>query len=328
MDTNLQDPLISTTSKVEGTASAASITLNLVVLGLGVGVFSLPWTTAGASAIPAVVIIAIVIFVNIWTNSILIECSEKYGAYDLGALTYHLPRPFSTAAMVVTNIAVYAVLLTVLCAYTNIMGGALATAMGAGPMPEVLHCILVTVLILPLCFCNQEYLKFSSAVTVLVTLYIFVLMTMQPKQTQGACVVGIGKGFISMVAVMMQAIVIQMCVLPMYKEMQDRTPRRFNRALQISFTSLLVIYATFAVVGYLTYGPGVNSNILNSLGSDAWGKSGRIAGGFSVVGIYPVLAQSMVAPIWNSESTFRLPIYVLAMIVTVSIPMTISFFHS
>merc|ERR1712137_1521270 len=253
----------------------------------------------------------------------------KYEAYDLGALTSHLPPPFSTGAMVVTNGAIYAVLLTVNCSYTNLMAGALATAMGEGPEPAILHCIIVTVLILPLCFCNQEYLKFSSGVTVVVTLYIFVLMVMQPKNTQGACVVGIGKGFLSMSSVMMQAIVIQMCVLPMYKELQDRTPKRFDRAVQISFTALFVIYAAFSVVGYLTYGPGVNSNILNSLGSDAWGKSGRIIGGFSVVGIYPVLAQSMVAPIWNSEHKLRLPCYGFAMVVTVSIPMIISFFiHS
>jgi len=213
-----------------------------------------------------------------------------------------------------------------LVSYTNIMGGALATAMGNGPVPGILHCVIVSAVMLPLCFCNQEYLKFSSMVTVIVTIYIFMLMTAQEKKPHGICLVGMGKGFLSMVSVMMQAIVIQMCVLPIYKEMRDPTPKKFNRSVQISFTSLLVIFAAFSVVGYITYGPGVDSDILNSLGSDAWGKSGRIAGGLCVVGGYPIFAQSMVAPIWNSKSSMRLPLYTVAMVVTVAIPMTISFF--
>eukprot|EP00971_Amphidinium_carterae_P047694 939423-Amphidinium_carterae.1 len=55
------------------TASATSITLNLITGGFGIGLFSLPWSTAGASLLVALFTIVLIVALNGWTVSILIE---------------------------------------------------------------------------------------------------------------------------------------------------------------------------------------------------------------------------------------------------------------
>merc|ERR1719382_2327766 len=94
---------------------------------------------------------------------------------------------------------------------------------------------LSSIVVLPLGFLDQRYLNFTSALAVVVNVYIFIVMALQPGKGQakgqaGICLVGDGRGDISMISVMMMAIVIQMCVLPMYKELEDRSPTKFGKA--------------------------------------------------------------------------------------------------
>jgi len=45
-----------------------------------------------------------------------------------------------------------------------------------------------------------------------------------------------GTGLVTLFSTLMQCGIIQMCVLPMYEDLKDRNPRRFQRAVMIAFS--------------------------------------------------------------------------------------------
>lgn len=304
-------------------ASPRQITLNLITGGFGLGIFSLPWSLAGASLIPGIVIIVLVVVLNAWTVRILIEGAERHQAFDLGALLSHLPGGVGRPAHICTNVAVWGVLMITQVGYVNIMADAFLSIVPAGSAADQrpFAVVAVSVLMLPICFLDQRYLNFTSLLAVVVNVYIFGVMVAQPNQSEGICLVGAGQGTLAMVSVMAQAIVIQMCVLPMYAEMEDRTPAKFHRAVSFGFGSLILIFVAFAAVGYLTFGHRVQGNILDMFPHDVYGNAARVGAGICIAGVYPIFEQAMVAPVWNSQVRHRRLLYVLATIATVAISM-------
>ena len=92
-------------------------------------------------------------------------------------------------------------------------------------------------------------------------------------------------------------ITVVQCVLPMYHDMEDRSPARFRRALGISFSLLTLLYATFATVAYLRFGPHVPANVLNDLRHGGWGDGARVGMSVVVLCVYPLMVVPMVAPV-------------------------------
>jgi hypothetical protein len=256
---------------------------------------------------------------NGWTVIILIEGAHRYGVFDLGALLSNLPPRISKAAQLLTNVAVWVVLFMGQVGYVNIMSDAvMSVSEGTWLHNRPLTVVLVSLAVFPLCFFDQRYLSFTSSIAVLVNLYIFLVMAFEPKHPVGTCILGVGRGSVSMVSVMMQAVVVQMCVLPMYQGLEDRSPAKFGKVVSSSFGALAAIFSAFAVVGYVTFGPEVKGNILDSLPDNAWGKAGRVGAGLCVGGVYPIFEQAMVAPIWNLQTPYRMSLYALATITTVT----------
>ncbi|CAE8628958.1 unnamed protein product, partial [Polarella glacialis] len=116
-----------------------------------------------------------------------------------------------------------------------------------------------------------------------------------------ACFLGLGPGSVTMVSVLMQAAVVQMCVLPMYEQLQDRNPRRFAECLGAGFVFVSVLFIAFSCVAYLAYGSGVASNILLNLPPGPFGAAAQILMALAVLGVYPLLISSMVAPLQHWE---------------------------
>merc|ERR1719487_2654071 len=125
--------------------------------------------------------------------------------------------------------------------------------------------MLASACVLPLCFLDQRRLAFTSVLAVVAnaTIFAFLFTTFAVEEVNGnrppICYFGVGPGSVAMMSAMMQVVVIQMCVLPMYAELENRSPAKFNRIVTVSFSILLFLCAGFAVSGYLTYGPGVSS---------------------------------------------------------------------
>jgi len=159
---------------------------------------------------------------------------------------------------------------------------------------------LVGAAVVPLSFLSQREMSWTSSAVVAVNVYIFALLArlyeVDPTPAD-VCILGFSRGNIAMVSAMMQAIIIQMCVLPMYGSLEGRSPRKFLGVLITGFSCLFAIFAGFSVVAYLTFGPAVHGNVLVDLPHSVWGNLARFAASLSVLGVFPLILMPMMAPI-------------------------------
>merc|ERR1719476_539775 len=175
------------------------------------------------------------------------------------------------------------------------------TLLGQGRLPLVaLSCALV----LPLCFLNQRYLSFTSVLAVLVNIYLLVEIVglYGIRESQGTlprrnCWLGYGPGNVSMVSAMVQCVVVQCCVLPMYREMEGRTPAKFVNAVIVAFLALAAFFGIYAVVAYQALGAEVKSNALLSLPRGVASNLAWIGTILIVAAVYPIMMISLVSPI-------------------------------
>merc|ERR1712048_242594 len=92
--------------------------------------------------------------------------------------------------------------------------------------------IICSMFLLPLCFLDQRRLSFTPVMGVVVfgNLFAFLVSSFvieeQSLNAPPVCFFGLSKGSVAMLSAMMQAVIVQMCVLPMYAEMENRTPAK------------------------------------------------------------------------------------------------------
>merc|ERR1719265_1771814 len=144
------------------------------------------------------------------------------------------------------------------------------TPLDAAPMlrKREFWVVCSSVAVFPLCFLKLTYLSFTSTLSIMVNLFLFLLAIWDFTKkgfANDVCMLGVTDGSVTYCSAMMVSVVIQMCVLPMYEEMERRSPARFTKALIISFIFVFLLVTMFAGVSYATYGSHVQSNILNSL---------------------------------------------------------------
>jgi len=162
--------------------------------------------------------------------------------------------------------------------------------------------------VLPLCFLDQQYLSFSSTLSILVNVYLVLLVAYLSVTQPWAgvpqpCVFGLSEGAVSMCSALMMAIVIQMCVLPMYQSMRNRSVARFRRVLTVSFSFLFVLFVGFQTLALVAFGPLVDSNVLRNLPNDLAGSLARLGMIGAVLGVYPIMIAPMVAPVRNAKGS-------------------------
>lgn len=299
----------------EQKATSLHITFNLITCGLGTGVFTLPWSTAGASITVSLLIVTLVLALNAWTISILVEAAERHQTFDLGSLLGRLPGRLGQVAQYLCNIVLWFSMFLCLVGYIIVMVDCVETYVGVAPGSHHPHrsyfVAVASLCVCPLCFLDQRRLAFTSILALVANANIFAfLMTSVALEEQGGsrpslCYFGLGPGSVAMVSAMMQVVVIQMCVLPMYKELENRSPAKFNRIVLVSFSVLLLLCSGFAVSGYASFGENVSSNVLKNLPSSHWGHASRMGAVAAVAAVFPIILSSMVAPLWNSEAFTR-----------------------
>lgn len=286
-------------------ATSQQITVNLITGGLGAGILSLPWSTAGSSIIPSLLIIAGVLILNGWTIMILVRAADHKQAFDLGSVLSHLPGRMGPAAQIVCNIMVWVSMFMCLVSYFIVLADSMVpfTAGTILARREVAVAIIASVA-LPLSFLDLRSLSWTSCLAVVGNVYIFMLLiglyTNQPAPVD-VCIMGLSRGNVAMVSAMMQAVIIQMCVLPMYQQLENRTPQKFLGIVSTAFCALFAIFSGFSVVAYLTFGPMVHGNLLLDLPHSVWGNMGRAAASISVLAVFPIMVMPMIAPVKKLE---------------------------
>jgi len=172
---------------------------------------------------------------------------------------------------------------------------------------------LATLVILPLCFLDQKYLSFSSVVAVFVNINLLVVVCALLGESAGSekkggelCMFGFAKGNLTMISTVSNSIIIQMCVLPMYEVLENRSPRRFLRVLLVSFGCLSLLLSIFCSAAYFAIGNTVQGNVLKSLPETTWTAVSRGGVILVILAVYPINMLPLVAPLRSLELRFFL----------------------
>jgi len=310
----------SAVAKAEGgKASFMAVTVNLTVAGLGAGILSTPWAMAGASVVPSVITIVVVMLLNGITVMILVRAAERCQAFDLGALLRHIPGTHGRFVQFVCNTFTFGSMMLCLSSYIVVIADSLQPFVLAGLGRAVVYEYdtwvfwwsvrapllgLGALIVLPLCFLDQQHLSFSSTLGILVNILMLVIVFViygVRGTAEDVCILGWGRGTVTMFSTMMQCAIIQMCVLPMYEELEGRTPRKFGAAVAISFTFLTMLFSAFAGAAYLAFGPQVRANVIENFPWSTKGALARLALVVAVAASYPLLLTSITAPVRHWE---------------------------
>lgn len=287
----------------EAKASMFSLVVTLVTAGLGTGILSLPWGVAGASIATSLIILAFVLLINGFTCMILVYAAERYQAFDLGAVLGHFPGRLGKAMQYFTNFLVWVTMFLCLVGYMIVIADSvqpLGARAGGIWVHRYTYSVLGSALVFPICFLPMRWLSFTSVLTVLVNIYLFAvlvseLVTFGPVPDY--CWLGFSTGTITFATAVFYSIILQMCILPIYAELEDRTPRRFMWVMILASVGLFVMFTLVAVTGYITYGADVESNVMRNFADNFAGNLARCLMVVVVTGVYPIMLTPMVAPL-------------------------------
>lgn len=291
-------------------ASAIAVTVNLITAALGCGILSLPWATAGSSILPGAFLTLFVLVLNGCTIMILVIAAEREQIFDLGGLFKKMPRRWGGPARVFCDLTIW------FSCFLCLVGNLIVAADSMSPMLKYIPFLaqndnasvpIVFLAVLPLCALDQRHLAFSSGAAVLANIYALgLILTLFYGENHGViaehcCLLNWGPGVVSMLSVLMQAVVMQMCVLPMYEVLERRSPKRFLGCLVVGFSFVFLLFVIFSASAYLMYGPDISSNVLNNLPNSLAGDVARIGMGITALAVYPIMLLSMIVPIQHSE---------------------------
>jgi len=127
------------------------------------------------------------------------------------------------------------------------------------------------------------------------------------KEGGELCMFGFAEGSLTMISTVTNTIIIQMCVLPMYEVLENRSPSKFLRVLLVSFGCLSLLLSIFCLVAYLAIGNKVDGNVLKSLPETTWIAVSRGGVMLVILAVYPIFLMPMVAPLRSLDLHFFLP---------------------
>ncbi|CAE7560057.1 PGA [Symbiodinium natans] len=253
----------------------------------------------------------VVLLLNAVTNIILVAAAERKQVFDLGGLMGCLPGKWARLLRWAFDVSIWLSVGLALLGYFVVVADAFSPLADFVGFPSTINkqvsVLLGTLLVIPLSLMDPEYLAFSSTLSVAANVYLVLLITFlfvsQSEATshQPFCWLGAGPGVITMGSALMQSMIFQMCTIPMYEVLEDRSVRRFSVCLVVSFCFVFLLFTTLCLMALRLYGDGVSSNILNNLPPDVSGDVARVGVGLAVIAVYPIYLESMVAPLRHAE---------------------------
>mmetsp|Transcript_63555 Transcript_63555/g.185822 ORF Transcript_63555/g.185822 Transcript_63555/m.185822 type:complete len:465 (-) Transcript_63555:51-1445(-) len=300
----------------EATASSTAITINLITMGLGTGLLTMPWGVAGASIVTSCLLLAVILGLNYWTIMLLVRAADQLQEFDLGAMLSKLPQPMGRWLQQLGNGIILSSQFLVLLGYTIVVVDTVRQLSPEGSLigQRPAAALLMALVVLPLSFLDQRYLAFTSTLSILANTYLIGLLVFYSvvpghlstlaAAEEGAgeelCIWGMTKGSVTMFSLLMYTIIIQMVIPPMYQELEGRTPEKFSSCLLVAFACLFVIFSAVMICGYIVFGPSVASSVLDNLPHDTWGSLARLGMSLCVIGCYPLNVKPMAAPFARS----------------------------
>jgi amino acid permease len=256
---------------------------------------------------------------NVGTIAILVYAAEAHQAFDLGALLALLPGRLGTSMQWLTNLAIWFTCLLTLVGYIIAIHDSavqipfIKTSLLGQDSDRWIVAGIASLLVLPLCFLDQKYLSFTSVLAILVNVNLLVLIfylfgkgAAEDSLGPDLCWLGFGKGTLTMVSTTTNSIIAQMCILPMYQVIENRTPERFCRVLFISFGCLFGLLVAFSVLAYMAFGTKSEGNILVNLPVNGWTTASQAGVIVVIMAVFPIFLLPMVAPLRSLDMTWFL----------------------
>jgi len=167
---------------------------------------------------------------------------------------------------------------------------------------------MVAVIVLPLCLLDQRHLAFTSTLSILANIYVIGLLVFYAAasgsgqaadvaEVQPLCVFGITRGVATQFSLIMYSLLFHITTLPMYRELENRSVKKFGKCLVVALFCTFFILASVMISGYVAFGPTVNSNVLNNLPVDLSSSVARIAMVICILGIFPIFTKAMLVPV-------------------------------
>merc|ERR1712100_660619 len=136
-----------------------------------------------------------------------------------------------------------------------------------------------------------------------VNIYLFILILVAVPSgaaTTDACFLGWGIGSVAYFSTLECCLVIQMCLLPMFESMENRSAERFKSAVDRSFMLVFVLFSAFVTAADFAYGAvGMEENIMNNLPHNMLSNVAQLGMLVCISAVYPLMVAPMVAPIKN-----------------------------
>jgi len=293
-------------SSTDQGASFSTTCANIVTATLGAGILSLPWSAAGVSSVMSIVIVGAILGLNLWVSFLIVEAAERFQVFDIGALL-RVAANGRRGAEASCNLCCWACEFCCLVAYLIIVADAAGQVLYPD-QPDLLRTDrsqralvlgLASLAFLPVCFLPPSALGATSILAILVNLYLFGIVFYEatiPFATAGLCIVGAGPGMVTLATTLGTAVVIQMCLLPMYEGMEGRSVPRFKQAMKVSFAVVFVLLALFTVLCNAAFVT-VQQNVLENLDEGPFATAARVGMVAVMLGCYPLNLMPMVAPL-------------------------------
>lgn len=294
-------------------ASAFATGINLANITFGGGILSLPWAMAGSGLVSGVLIIFFGLILNGATTMIFIHVAENHKRFDTGFLATQVPGPLGTILSYASNLVIWVGGWACLVSYSIIFADSLVKIQSSFSR---WICVLSSgILAFPLSLLPQKYLGFTSSLSVIVNIFLFVVVIKDFYKSglaEDVCIFGTGRGSIAMLCAFIYSTLLQYLSFPMYEQLEDATPQKFLRILIVSWTFVFIIFVSFTSLAYLTYGGTVNSDVITNFPDDIFGKISRVGTSIVVLCCYPQQVQPMMIPVeeiiaaktWSTRETY------------------------
>lgn len=290
--------------------SALASGINVFMSCLGAGILSLPWNLAGSSLIVGCTIMFFGFIFTVFTTDIIIRAAEKYNTFDLGQLCKHLPIHIRIYAIYICNTLVWLTSLGCLISYEITAADAMS---GIFPDVERVYWVLGSgILALSLCLVPQNLLSFTSSISIFINIYLFVLVLIDfneaikdlNKRNTEICLLGFDKGAITFLSGFAASSTIQCVCLPIYRDLDNKSPILFRRIMSYALSMLLVLFCMFCACAYVAYDlVRVKEDMLDLLPNELAGNIARTGMMIVVICVYPFVLEPMVTPFFQTQTS-------------------------
>jgi len=273
--------------------SELQLFFNFVCINLGLGTLNLPWTFAGSSIVPSLIILLLTMCQHFWACCAMIDATDRFGYDNLGAFIKIHFEDYPKTAMILQKATTFFVNVTtmmILIGYYMVVEHVLKELIPK--VPSHYWYLGAPVIFSALVFLPAHTLSWTSFAALSLNIYLIGLFSAelhQMKELPKIKILGYGRGWISFIGIMGMALAIQPYVPSLYMEAKYRKAKRVKTIMGLALATVYVIFCVVGTLGYLAYGPAVKDDVLTSMSKNIPNNIGKVGMSATVAFSAPLL---------------------------------------